>query len=331
MNARSRFLETLRFGRPDRVPFYDHEIRADVLARWRREGLPADVSAERFFALDRWDILTVHEDPCLNVLPIPEFRGHLRTRADFERLVAAYDPETPGRYPPQWDEMVRGWQSREYPVGITAWRGMLQSLAVVGWKRLEDVMYGVYDHPHLIDETMEHVTHFMLSLIEQGLREVRFDFAILAEPIASWHGPVVGPKTYRRHVLPGLRRVVDRLRGAGIDIIVLQTHGAVKPLIPLALEAGVNTLWIGSARAANLSCEDLRKEFGRDLALIGGLDVRALEKGSRAIEREIMSVVPPLLEQGGYVPMVDERVRSYISFRDYAHYRELIRDLATGR
>jgi hypothetical protein len=174
---------------------------------------------------------------CLNVLPIPEFRGHLRTRADFERLVAAYDPETPGRYPPQWDEMVRGWQSREYPVGITAWRGMLQSLAVVGWKRLEDVMYGVYDHPHLIDETMEHVTHFMLSLIEQGLREVRFDFAILAEPIASWHGPVVGPKTYRRHVLPGLRRVVDRLRGAGIDIIVLQTHGAVKPLIPLALDA----------------------------------------------------------------------------------------------
>jgi hypothetical protein len=42
---------------------------------------------------------------------------------------------------------------------------------------------------------MEHVTHFTLSLIEKALREVHFDYAILAEPIASWHGPVVGPET----------------------------------------------------------------------------------------------------------------------------------------
>jgi hypothetical protein len=120
MDARRRFRETLRFGRPDRVPYYDHDIRADILERWRHEGLPADVSAQRFFDLDRWDVLMMRDEPCLNVRPIPEFRGRLKTRADFERLQAAYDPNDPGRYPQEWDGMARGWRVRDYPVGITA-------------------------------------------------------------------------------------------------------------------------------------------------------------------------------------------------------------------
>ena len=330
MNARARFLETLHFGKPDRIPYYDHHIRKRVVSRWRREGLPVDVSVERFFNLDRWDVLMTREEPCLNVRPIPEFQGPLRSRADFERLKAAYDPAAPGRYPREWDDMVRAWRNRDYPVGITAWRGMLLSLAVGGWSSLTDVMYAIYDHPKLIDETMEHVTEFMLTLIEKALNEVRFDYALLAEPIASWHAPVIGPATYRRHVLAGLRRVVERLRAAGIDILILDTHGAVHPIIPLVLEAGVNSLWVGSARAAGVDYRELRQQFGKDLRLIGGLDVRVLEKDKPAIEKEIMSIAPPLLEQGGYVPMVDERVRSHISFDNYSYYRELIRRLAEG-
>jgi hypothetical protein len=61
-----------------------------------------------------------------------------------------------------------------------------------------------------------------------------------------------------------------------------------------------------------------------------GLDVRALEKDKTAIEKEIMSLALPLLDLGGYVPMVDERVRSHISFENYAYYRELILRLAEG-
>jgi hypothetical protein len=330
MNARTRFLETLHFGRPDRVPYYDHEIRKSVVARWQRAGLPLEVPVEQFFNLDRWDVITAHEEPCLNVRPIPEFQGPLKSRADFERLRAAYDPCSPGRYPREWDEMVRAWRHRDYPVGITAWRGMLLSLAVGGWSSLEEVMYALYDHAELVEETMEHVTDFMLALIEKALSEVRFDFALLSEPIASWHAPVVGPLMYRRHVLPGLRRVVERLRAAGIGILILNTHGAVTPIIPLALEAGVNAVWIGSARAAGIDYLQLRQQFGKDLRLIGGLDVRVLEKDKPAIEKEIMSIAPPLLEQGGYVPMVDERVRSQISFDNYSYYRELIRRLAEG-
>ncbi|MCK4316911.1 MAG: hypothetical protein KAX24_14180, partial [Anaerolineae bacterium] len=71
----------------------------------------------------------------------------------------------------------------------------------------------------------------------------------------------------------------------------------------------------------------LRREYGRDLRLIGGIDVRVLEADRVAVEAEVMRVVPPLLEQGGYVPMVDGRVRKYVPYENYRAYRELIRKM----
>ncbi|NLW86703.1 MAG: hypothetical protein GXY38_07495 [Planctomycetes bacterium] len=42
MNARERYLATLSFGSPDRIPFLPGHGRESTRARWNREGLPAD-------------------------------------------------------------------------------------------------------------------------------------------------------------------------------------------------------------------------------------------------------------------------------------------------
>jgi uroporphyrinogen decarboxylase len=42
MNARERYLETLLFGQPDRVPFAPGGPRESTLAAWRTQGLPPD-------------------------------------------------------------------------------------------------------------------------------------------------------------------------------------------------------------------------------------------------------------------------------------------------
>lgn len=43
MNARERYLETLLFGKPDRVPLSPGGPRESTLAAWHRQGLPEDV------------------------------------------------------------------------------------------------------------------------------------------------------------------------------------------------------------------------------------------------------------------------------------------------
>jgi uroporphyrinogen decarboxylase len=284
---------------------------------------------EKFFELDHWELFGPREDVSLNLYRIPEFEGELKTRSDFERLKRSYDPTTPERYPHDWDDHVRRWRDRDYPVGITAWRGFFQSLAVGDWQSLLNLLYMIHDAPGLLTEMVEFLADFTLALIEKALCEVEFDYAILDEPIASHHAPVIAPASFYRFVIPAYRRIVNRLRAAGIEVIIFDTHGAVKPLIPLCLEAGVNALGCGAARASGVDYVELRREFGRDLLLIGGLDERVLEQDRRAIEEEILSQVPSLLEQGGYVPLVDGRVRSWVPFENYVYYRELIKELST--
>jgi hypothetical protein len=47
----------------------------------------------------------------------------------------------------------------------------------------------------------------------------------------------------------------------------------------------------------------LHREFGCDLRLIGGIDLDAMRHGKESIRREIVEKVPPLLAEGGYVPL----------------------------
>jgi len=221
MNARQRFLETLRFGQPDQPPYYDLRIRDEVLERWCDQGFPRGADVAELFGFDRWELLGPREEVSLNLYMTEPFEGRLRTRADFRRLQRGYDPSDPRRYPSDWDEHVRRWRERDYPLGITAWRGWLQSLAVGDWLSLLDVLYLVHDDPKLLDEMTAFIADFTLAAIERALREVQFDYAIFDEPIASNHAPVVSPQHFRRFLLPAYRRIIERLREAGIEIFIL--------------------------------------------------------------------------------------------------------------
>ena len=74
----------------------------------------------------------------------------------------------------------------------------------------------------------------------------------------------------------------------------------------------------------------LRKKYCQGLLIIGGIDKRVLSKDKKAIEKEVMSKVPFLIEQGGYIPIVDHTVPPDVPFEDFLYYRELIRKIAEG-
>ncbi len=48
MNARQRFVETIQFGKTDRIPFVPGNGRESTLERWHHEGLPAQIRSPLF-------------------------------------------------------------------------------------------------------------------------------------------------------------------------------------------------------------------------------------------------------------------------------------------
>ena len=64
-----------------------------------------------------------------------------------------------------------------------------------------------------------------------------------------------------------------------------------------------------------------------ELRFFGGVDSRNLMQGPAAIERELEHTVRPLLEQGGYVPYLDDRIRPYVPFENFKYYRRRLNEL----
>jgi len=72
----------------------------------------------------------------------------------------------------------------------------------------------------------------------------------------------------------------------------------------------------------------LRRRFGPEIALIGGIDSSALTRDETALRQTVEKTVPPLLEGGRYLPCLDDRPRSHISFSRYRLFRRLLEDMA---
>jgi uroporphyrinogen decarboxylase len=65
----------------------------------------------------------------------------------------------------------------------------------------------------------------------------------------------------------------------------------------------------------------LRRAYGRDLLMTGGIDKRALTRDRQAIDEELEAKVP-LAEEGGYIPHIDHAIPHDVPYENFAYYWE---------
>ncbi len=63
------------------------------------------------------------------------------------------------------------------------------------------------------------------------------------------------------------------------------------------------------------------------MAYVGGMDKRLIAKGGSALESEMRRIIPPMLEEGGYIPSCDHGVPPDISWRNFVDYSRLLAEL----
>ena len=248
----------------------------------------------------------------------------VKDRASWEEYKKRLDPNTPGRFPPDWDNYAQKMNSRDEPVMLFtgSFFGFLRE-----WMGVEKLLYSFYDDPILIEDMMEHLCYLEIECIKRVVKDIRVDFAYFWEDMAFKTGPLISPAMFRKYMTPRYRRVTDVLRSNGVDVIVVDSDGNIDQLIPYWLEGGVNGFWPLEC-AAGMDAVAVRKKYGKDVILFGNIDKRALMKDKRAVREEVMSKVPYLLEQGGYFPTVDHQVPPDVPFENYEYYINTLREVA---
>ncbi len=324
MNSRKRFLETMRFGTPDRVPYFEEGIRKEVLRVWRREGLKRSSDLSKMFPSDKREEI----EPDLE--PRPRLKQWPSSCSKLDVLRQRLDPDNNQRLPWRWDKRVRIRRNRDHISMLRIHDGFFLSMGVYGWKRFKEVCLLLRKDPEFVRKAMMIKGQFTARLAEQIIRKVEIDAAVFVEPIAGNHGTLISPKMYEEFVLSSYRPLLDLLTRNGVETIIFLTFANPRLLIPSILKWGFNCLWACEVNIEAMDYRDLRREFGRDLRLIGGIDLDTLRHGKEAIRQEIEEKVPPLLADGGYIPLVDGRVRENVPFENYVYYRRLLEKVTRG-
>jgi hypothetical protein len=321
MNSRERFIETMRYGNPDRVPYFREGVRPDVLKAWRAQGLPQESDLWARFASDR------REEVVLDLRPHPEPRTWPTGMEELDDLRSRLDPHDDSRLPEGWPQSAGAWRQRDHPLMLRVHRGFFQSLGIGDWRRFTQVLELTKDDPEFVRVAMQIQGRFAASLADRFLDQVRVDAAIFSEPIGGNHGPLISPKMYRELALPGYEPLLETLKRHEVEVIIIRTYANARVLIPSLLEWGFNCLWACECSSRAMDYRGLRREFGVDLRLIGGIDLDVLRKSKGAIRREVMSKALPLIAQGGYAPLADGRVRANIPLENYLYYRKLLQSI----
>jgi uroporphyrinogen decarboxylase len=321
MNSRDRFCETMRFGAPDRVPYFEEGVRDDVLRAWRHQGLQRKSEFDVLFRHDR------REEIYPDLEPLPRLKQWPSSREDLDRMRRRLNPEDLRRLPRKWPSRALDLIHREHVLMLHVQRGLFLSMGVVGWGRFTEVIELLVRDPLLVHDSLMIQGEFAARMADRVLRDVQVDAALFSEPIAEKRGPLISPKMYREIVLPSYDPLLSVLKRNGVETIVFVSWANPRLLIPAILDRGFNCLWAYEVESKAMDYQDLRREFGRNLRLIGGIDLDVLRQGKDAIRREVAEKVPPLLAEGGYIPMLDGRVRVDIPFDNYLFFKRQLENM----
>ena len=324
MNSRERFRLTMGYGKPDRVPYFEEGIRDEVLSRWRTQGLARDADLSLMFPSDQ------REELIVDLEPLPRPRRWPTSNRELDAHRRRLDPDDPRRLPKGWAESLRAWRERAHVLMLRVHRGFFLSMGVADWSRFSEVIRLLITNPRFVRDAMAIQADFAAKLADKILQEVEIDAAVFTEPIGGNDRPLISPQMYEDFVLASYEPVLAVLRRHRVETIVFRTFANSRLLIPSVLKGGFNCLWACEVNVDAMDYRDIRREFGCDLRLIGGIDLDALRRGKEAISREIEEKVPPLLAEGGYVPLADGRVREDVPFENYVYYRQLLERMTRG-
>ncbi len=358
MTERERFLATMRYESRDRCPICDFGFWPETIDAWHSQGLPEwvtyhgydDTHTTRFFGMDRYaggpwvnadlcpgfeerviedrgDYEVFQQGDGVRVLrkkwmgSIPTHLGHLlEDRESWEKhYLPRLRPGDSRRLPADWDAAVRTWTDPDRPTCAVLSAGSLYG-RLRDWMGMENLSLLVYDDPGLFEEMVD----VLMEVVLENLRQVfatgaQIDALSLWEDMCYSGGPLLTPEIFRKVLVPRYRKITDLARSYGVDIAWLDCDGRIDALAADWLEAGVNTMFPLEVGTWGADPVAFRREYGRDMRLMGGVDKHILARSDAEIRAEVQRLAP-VVEDGGFIPFPDHRVPPDVPYRKYLVY-----------
>lgn len=361
MTERERFLGWMTRGRADRPPYWlIWGPWHTTWRRWQSEGMPAQFrdygDVRRHFGADAGVCyLPVDVGPCPEFehrileetdefrtaidswgIKRRDFKGHVsmsqflefpvKSRADWQRYKAQrLNPADPRRLAGPWRREARKAAEDGRPVQFGGYPDLTTYGAVRWLLGDEECLLAYYDEPELVHDIMDTMMDVALAVLGRVADEgVRVDVIHFWEDFCGRQGPLIGPAHVEEFMAPCYRRMRDFADAHGIPLLSVDTDGWPDPIVGPLMRAGMNYLYPFEV-AAGCDVNDFRRRYPT-LAMMGGIDKRALAAGPDAIDAELERI-RPAVASGRYIPDLDHLVPDDVSWVNFCYYAERLAEL----
>jgi len=186
-------------------------------------------------------------------------------------------------------------------IGVFTWGAYFVASFLRG---MEDLMMDFAMRPDYAHHLIGRVTERLLTYLDRMLTEhgEGIDIVYMADDYCSQQAPLFSPRVFEEFVTPYLARVVDRVHQHDKKFL-LHCCGAVRPLLPMIVDAGVDMIEPIQIRAEGMDPEGLKHDFGKDLCFYGGVDLQDIlcHGTPDEVAAEVRRLCRILGQNGGYI------------------------------
>lgn len=318
-----RFLAVMSFQAVDRLPRWEWAMWWDqTIARWHREGLPANLHFSQVFDIAAHFGLDPYQqfwfsttDPTIAATQ-HHVEGVVATMDDYVRI-------RPRLFPSHAEAMrsLGPWADRQRRGEAVVWATFEGFFwfprTLMGFSPL---MLAFYDQPELIHAINRDLLAFNLDLLDRMTRHCVPTFMTVAEDLSYNHGPMISKAMFDAFVAPYYRDLIPRLHERGI-LVFVDTDGDVTRVVPWLQELGIAGV-LPLERQAGVDGMQLRRQFPR-FRFVGHFDKMTMTRGEAAMRAEFERL-RPLMASGGFIPSVDHQTPPGVSLDQYRLYLRLL-------
>lgn len=141
---------------------------------------------------------------------------------------------------------------------------------------------------------------FAAFLSREAIQRYQLDWLWTGDDVAGQNSMIISPEMWRELIKKPLRDLFDIGKRAGL-YVAYHCCGALRPIIPDLIEMGLDVLNPVQCLCPDMEPLDLKREFGDQLAFMGGLDTQELmPRGTTAdVHRETRRLIDGMTSDGG--------------------------------
>jgi len=293
MNSRERVMCALAGEQPDRVPFCEGSVAANV-ARTLASA-DHDLSERQISDMLGRDVVVA-------VLFPPYFAdaeigsdglsyvgaGWIRSRADLDKMVFP-DPAAPALYAAAQKVLdERG----DHAAAAAIKLGVAPTLLSMG---LDGFSFALKDDPWLVAEVLRRYVDWQLVVTGRLIR-MGFDFVWSFDDVAYRSGPFCRPAVFRDVLMPAMRRCVEAITVPWI----FHSDGNLMPVLDDLLTLGMDGLH--PIEPGPMDLAEVKARYGTRVCIVGNVSVDLLGRGTpEEVRTEVRRCIAVAAAGGGYM------------------------------